>query len=124
MLVLETLSLRNAKFNLMELDLVHRNIPSMKSLHLTHASILNGNITHDILAAVPMTTLGMHIGHVADLNTPSFTNTWSRNNPPLPRLLVIITNGRRTIVTKRRSSTRRQSFRFTKRLDFNATPSH
>jgi hypothetical protein len=67
--VLEILTLGGFQLKLMDLEMVHCNIPSIKSLCLINAIIDSGEFPNDIIPATLITTLDLSLSAVDDLHT-------------------------------------------------------
>jgi hypothetical protein len=67
--VLETLTLRYFDLTLMDLEMVHYNIPSIKNLCLRDAFIVSGKFPNDISPVTLITMLDLSLGIVDDLDT-------------------------------------------------------
>jgi hypothetical protein len=67
--VLETLKLQHFRVKLMDLETVHCNLPSIKSLHLINALIVSGEFPNDIIPVTLITTLDLSLRAVIDLHT-------------------------------------------------------
>jgi hypothetical protein len=67
--VLDTLTLADFKLKLIDLEMVHSNIPSIKRLNLAFLTILAGEIPQRVVPATLVTNLDVYLSSAADLHT-------------------------------------------------------
>jgi hypothetical protein len=67
--VLETLKLRHFRIKIMDLETVHYNVPSIKSLCLGNTILASGEFPTDIISATLITKLDLHLSRADDIHT-------------------------------------------------------
>jgi hypothetical protein len=124
--VLETLRLRHFRLKLMDLEMVHCNIPSVKDLCLSHTYIISGGVPNGVIPAMLIINLNLELISSDDTHTHTLnsTSTWPRNTPQLLNLFLTISYYNVKTATMLEISTTKALFRVIKRLELKSTLSH
>jgi hypothetical protein len=77
---------------LLDLEMLHRNLPLIKSLCLSHLSLVAGGIPQGVMPANALTKINLDLIRVSDLatHTPHRTTTWRANTLSSKILIMLI----------------------------------
>jgi hypothetical protein len=67
--VLQHLKLKKASVKLLDLEVLHMNLPSIKSLNLDWFTLFSGDIPQDVMPASLLTEIDLKLGDVGDFDT-------------------------------------------------------